>query len=604
MPSEPSTPAQNYAQKHENVATLDELLVQAVACRGKDSDRQLELARTAAELAQDAGQSEARLRSLALATEAAGQVLKLEDVVLHGNQTLSVAGLDPADEPSKWDAALEAMKGETVALVLNAVMALAIATFRMSDYAESLRITHLEAHIARFMGDEVREAQSNIGLGWGYDKMGLYTQALEHHFRALKTLERLRPELTAGALNGIAAAYLDLGRPDKAIEYGRLALPGGPTQSETLRDYNTTLRLIGLGHQALGEVDEARAHFASALITSDSYSRSLVLLSLGDLSLSLNDNDAALEHFGEALAIHRSGARRRAAAAALVGVGKAYLAKDEPESALTHLAEAITRGEASRAPLETASAHHAMSLALRRLGRHEEALDHFEAFHELHEKLLRETSDLRSQLLTIQFDVERIQKDREIDRLRNVELARAYGDLRELHEQLGRQAAKLERLSRTDELTGLANRRAFEEQLENEITRARRNSRPVCLMMLDLDDFKRVNDERSHAAGDEVLRSSAKALLDGIRDVDTCARIGGEEFVIVLPETDLAGAELVAEKLIVRVHERVLFELGIDITASAGLACLREDETPAALLARADGLLYRAKREGKNRVRS
>lgn len=604
MPSEPSTPAQNYAQSHEALARLDELLAQAVAWRGRDAERQLELARAAAELAQEPRQSESLLRALALATEAAGQVMRLEDVVQLGNQALVVAGLDPSEESYKWDKELELMKRETVALVLNAVTALAVATFRMSDYAESLRIAHLEAHIARFMGDEVREAQSLIGLGWGYDKMGLYTQALEHHFRALRTLERLRPELVAGPLNGIAAAYLDLGRPDKAIEYGRLALPAAPNRGDTARDHNTALRIIGLGHQALGEISEARAHFEAALATSDAYSRSLVQLSLGDLSLALGDDDDALDHFHEALTIHREGARRRAAAAALVGVGKAYLAKGEPESAVAHLAEAITRGEASNAPLETATAHQAMSMALRRIGRFEEALEHFEAYHSHHEKLLRETSDLRSQLLTIQFDVERIQKDREIDRLRNVELARAYADLRELHEQLGRQAAKLERLSRTDELTGLANRRAFEELLEVEVTRARRNPRPVCLLMLDLDDFKRVNDERSHAAGDDVLRSSAKALLDGIRDVDTCARIGGEEFVVVLPETDLAGAELVAEKLIQRVHERVLFELGIHITASAGLACLRDDESPSALLARADGLLYRAKREGKNRVRS
>ncbi len=604
MPSEPSTPAQNYAQSYDAKARLDELLAQAVGYRGKDADRQLDVAKAAVDLAREPEQSEARLRALALAAEAAGQLMRLEDVVPLGHETLRAAGLDASSEPHRWDQVLEGMRRETVALVLSGVTALAIASFRMSDYVESLRFAQLEAHIARFMADEVREAQALIGLGWGYDKMGLYTQALEHHFRALRALERLRPDLVAGPLNGIAAAYLDIGRPDKAIEYGRLALPAAPNQGETARDHNTALRLIGLGHQALGEIPEARAHFEAALVTSDAYSRSLMLLSLGDLSLELGDNDAALEHFREALTIHRQGARRRAAAAALVGVGKAYLAKGEPEQAAAHLEEAVARGEASHAPLETATAHRSMSLALRQLGRHEEALEHFEAYHAQHEKLLRETSDLRSQVLTIQFDVERIQKDREIDRLRNVELARAYADLRELHEQLGRQAAKLERLSRTDELTGLANRRAFEEQLENEVTRARRNSRPVCLLMLDLDDFKRVNDERSHAAGDEVLRSSAKALLDGIRDVDTCARIGGEEFVVVLPETDLAGAELVAEKLLQRIHERVLFELGIDVTASAGLACLRSDESPAALLARADGLLYRAKREGKNRVRS
>ncbi len=585
-------------------AKLDELLAAAVGCRGVDASGQLAAATAAATLARELSESESTLRALALAAEAAGELMQLEDAVALGHQTLEAAGIDAGDEPQQWDRVLEGMKRDTLGLLLGGVTALAVASFRMSDYVVSLRFAQFEAHIARFMNDEAREAQALIGLGWGYDKMGLYTQALEHHFRALRALERLDPDRVAGPLNGIAAAYLDIGRPDRSVEYGQLALQAAPNAAETSRDHNTALRLIGLGHQALGEVAEARAHFEAALVTSDAYSRSLVLLSLGELSLGLGDNDQALTYFQEALAIHRQGARRRAACAAQVGIGKAYLAKGEPQLAVGHLTEAIARGEESHAPQETASAHRSMSLALRQLGRYAEALAHFEAFHEQHERLLRETSDLRSQVLTIQFDVERIQKDREIDRLRNVELARAYADLRELHEQLGRQAAKLERLSRTDELTGLANRRAFEERLESEVTRARRNDRPVCLMMLDLDDFKRVNDERSHAVGDEVLRSSANALSESIRDVDLCARIGGEEFVVVMPETALAGAQTLAEKLIARVHERVLFELGIDITASAGLAALRSDETPSELLARADGLLYRAKREGKNRVRS
>src|SRR5690606_7240102 len=206
------------------------------------------------------------------------------------------------------------------------------------------------------------------------------------------------------------------------------------------------------------------------------------------------------------------------------------------------LSEALTRSESSRAPVETAAAHLGLSLALKALGRYDEALTHFEEYHAQHEKVLRRTADLRTQLLTIQFDVERIQKDREIDRLRNVELARAFTDLREMHERLERQAAKLERLSLTDDLTGLHNRRAFEERLADEVARARRTNRPLSVLMVDLDDFKLVNDVHSHAAGDAVLRATAQAMLACVRDVDTCARIGGEEFIVLLPETDLAGA--------------------------------------------------------------
>src|SRR5690606_31641333 len=211
----------------------------------------------------------------------------------------------------------------------------------------------------------------------------------------------------------------------------------------------------------------ASAYFRKAIESSDAYGRSLALLSLGDLQLKLGDSEAALESYSEALEMQRSSNSRRAASAALVGVGNAHLQLGSPDSALAPLSDALAMGEASRAPVEMAAAHLGLSRALKALGCFDEALTHFEAFHEQNEKVLRQTSDLRTQLLTVQFDVERIQKDREIDRLRNVELARAFTDLREMNERLERQAAKLERLSLTDDLTSLYNRRACEERLSD-----------------------------------------------------------------------------------------------------------------------------------------
>jgi diguanylate cyclase (GGDEF)-like protein len=480
--------------------------------------------------------------------------------------------------------------------------AMAVSAFRLSDYVESLRFAQVELHIKRFLRDEIGEAQALNGIGWGYDKMGLYQQALTHHFRSLRTLERVAPELTADPLNGIAAAYLDVGRPERAVEYGQLAFKAAGQSQARLRERSTALRLIGLGYSAAGDHELADLHFRRAIEASDPYGKSLTLLSLGDLQLARGDYGAALRSYGDALTIQRSSNSRRATSAALVGVGNAHLQMGAPEAALGPLSEALAKGEASRAPVEMAAAHLGLSRALKALGRFDEALEHFEAFHAQNEKVLRQTADLRTQLLTIQFDVERIQKDREIDRLRNVELARAFTDLREMHERLERQAAKLERLSLTDDLTSLHNRRAFEERLADEVARARRTNRPLSVLMIDLDDFKLVNDVHSHAAGDAVLKATAQALLACVRDVDTCARIGGEEFIVLLPETDLVGATTVAEKVVLLVHERNLYDSGVNVTASAGVATLITAETPGELVSRADAALYRAKREGKNRV--
>lgn len=245
-----------------------------------------------------------------------------------------------------------------------------------------------------------------------------------------------------------------------------------------------------------------------------------------------------------------------------------------------------------------------MAQALKRLGRYKEALSHFEAFHEKNERILRELSDHRTQILTVQLELARLERDREIDRLNNVELARAYSELADLHKQLEVQAARLEHLSRTDELTGLPNRRAFEERLEIELQRAHRTNTLVSVLMLDIDDFKLVNDTYSHVVGDAVLRTTGQAINDCMREVDMCARIGGEEFVILLPETDQAGAHVVGEKVIGRVSELNGQHRGVEVTASVGVATLDFGDDAQSLIARADSNLYQAKRSGKNRVQA
>jgi two-component system cell cycle response regulator len=142
--------------------------------------------------------------------------------------------------------------------------------------------------------------------------------------------------------------------------------------------------------------------------------------------------------------------------------------------------------------------------------------------------------------------------------------------------------------------------------LEAEIDRAQRYDRPLSLLLVDLDHFKDVNDTHGHAGGDEVLRAVADVLAAVCRDVDLAARIGGEEFAILLPETDARGAEHVAERARGRIaesHHRAPSGAGFRITASAGVASLGREVTSAeGLLQAADDALYRAKGEGRNRV--
>jgi diguanylate cyclase (GGDEF)-like protein len=170
----------------------------------------------------------------------------------------------------------------------------------------------------------------------------------------------------------------------------------------------------------------------------------------------------------------------------------------------------------------------------------------------------------------------------------------------ELHETVQRQAV-------TDELTGLSNVRELHTVLDREIERSRRFSSPLGLVMLDIDDFKQVNDEHGHQQGDEVLAAVASVLRDHSRDIDEPARYGGEELAVVLPQTDSEGAAQLAERMREAVERLRVPDVGgnakLEITASFGVASLPETASDkASLIAAADAALYRAKRNGKNRV--
>jgi diguanylate cyclase (GGDEF)-like protein/PAS domain S-box-containing protein len=164
--------------------------------------------------------------------------------------------------------------------------------------------------------------------------------------------------------------------------------------------------------------------------------------------------------------------------------------------------------------------------------------------------------------------------------------------------------AETQQLARTDPLTGIPNRRYLFEVGARELSRARRFGHPLAALMLDIDVFKRVNDTYGHATGDQVLRTLSGSCQHHIRDVDTVGRYGGEEFVILLAETDRVGAQRVAERLREQVeHSAMETPQGpVSVTISVGVAERAESDDLTTLLARADQALYAAKQAGRNRV--
>lgn len=173
--------------------------------------------------------------------------------------------------------------------------------------------------------------------------------------------------------------------------------------------------------------------------------------------------------------------------------------------------------------------------------------------------------------------------------------------LRQQREELTRALKEVQRLATRDDLTGLANRRHIQERLVQEHGRVGRGGRPFSVALIDIDHFKRINDSHGHASGDDVLRAFAAEAAAMLRSCDLMARWGGEEFLLLLPDTQAPQARASVERLLARIRE-VPLATGFPLTFSAGVAEFQPGEMATATVARADRAMYAAKEGGRNRV--
>jgi len=182
------------------------------------------------------------------------------------------------------------------------------------------------------------------------------------------------------------------------------------------------------------------------------------------------------------------------------------------------------------------------------------------------------------------------------------ELVKIGKELAKKNRELMEAKERIEALSRTDYLTGLANRRYFMERLEEAISLAHRHNLPLSLVMADLDHFKQVNDTQGHEAGDIVLKHFAETLINNCRKEDLPARIGGEEFAVLLPHTTENGAKQFALRICEIMRHSDFIGRGSPVTVSIGIATLLPEDDAKSLLRHADEALYKAKAQGRDCV--
>lgn len=435
----------------------------------------------------------------------------------------------------------------------------------------------------------LHQAEAHNGLSMVYSHLGDVASSLEHQLEALAAQRQLSyPGRLSMNLANISVDYRELGQLSESERYCQealsLARSVGDIRSETVALYN-----LGLTYLAQGRPGEAGPLFERLLELARraGLTRRVMwgLHGLAELHLVGGQPERAQPYLQEALSLSQASALRSEEVDTWLLLGRTQqgaAAVASLERAL-HLAHehGNLRAEAS-ARLALADAHEAA-------GETGPALAQLRAYLSVRDQREGALTEQRAQVLAVRFGAEESRRE---------------------NERLQAHASQMEETAHRDLLTGLLNRRGLEPQLEAALAQAQAMNtslgKPLCLAVLDLDNFKQVNDRYSHQVGDEVLRAAAHLLLAGCRSSDVVSRYGGEEFVILLPGTSLDAAAPRLEELRCRVQQYPWAQLqpGLTVTVSIGVTQLQVGAHPSAsaLIAAADACMYAAKREGRNRV--
>ena len=464
-------------------------------------------------------------------------------------------------------------------------------------------------------GDEIAIARTLRAISFIQDVLGDFSRALDHQLRALEIDERVGITANrAATLRTIGLVCSKSGDHATGLDFYRQSL-ALCTQERDFQERGKTLNNIGINLKNLGKFDEALAALSEALELFEGLGLSLLqcatLNNLGLVHEKLGDAAAAERTLHDALARSESVAYVQGVAHAQMALGRLYSAQSRHVEARERLHAALGICERQNIKLTWYECHEALAELYERLGDPAQALHHFRRFHQLEHEVQLESASNKLRAFAIQFQVAAAKRDAELQRERQAVLARANTDLDALNVSLTEanlQKTMLldqrERQTFEDALTGLANRRRLDQRLAEEFALALRHGRPLAVAIADLDDFKKVNDRFSHAVGDAALRSLAKLLSAQVRHTDLVARFGGEEFVLVLVQTDPEAALRVCEKLRTAVerHAWDAIHPGLTLTLSIGVCADMTLPGHERLLAIADRNLYLAKAGGRNRV--
>jgi len=559
---------------------IDALNAEAYACRHEDTRRALALCRQASALAQSIdyvrGQAYALLRTALCEFILARDHERCKSRVQH-SLTLLRSLADRA--------------GEAEALNLLGTV-------------HSARAEHDDATVAHRQALVLRQALNDVaGQAGSLNNLAISLRRLAHQGEAVDCLrqslalaQQVGDVRAAGyARLNLGLVFLDQDDPEPAAEHLGQAL---------IDVHSTTDRALECSvHTALartrllqGECDAAQRHLQQArvlaLATGDIGDLTRVQLAWGEVEQAMGRLPAAEAQLRAALATLRRLQDREIEADTLRLLAHNLWLQNQAAPALSLLGEALALATAQAQPNVAAQVHRLASDIHEALGDPAASLRHFRAYHVLMQPQQRSQRETNRQLAAA------LEAAQQAERRKDEALV-----------ALERQTEQLRQLTREDGLTGVANRRWLDLQLPREYERSRRFGHAFSLAMIDIDDFKAVNDRLSHAVGDSVLRGVAQLLRHSCRGSDLVARYGGEEFVVLMAETAAADALRTAEKLrrAVQAHDWASLHPGLPaVTISIGVGswdpAADSECTARDVLAAADRQLYLAKQGGKNRT--
>jgi len=555
--------------------------------------------RLASRLAQEllASGVEGGVRDLARATLAVAKLALNEPAV-----AIELAAQVSEAAEGAWEPGLPAVG----AVVTEARLTELRAAYVLDDVAGALRLGRESLVLAKRYALPLLAARAHNDLAAVYGSRDLLDMAVKHLKTGIAILEAAGEPVAPSLLTNLGNVYLDTKRLDEGLacfERGRagfLARDDRFGAGIARSNEGRALGRLGRHREAIAALEEALGWFAE--VENRRY-YSVTQAKLAQAQADAGDNLLAERLFKEAIAGLEE-PHDGFEAEIRAGYGDFLLTTGRPAEALEELSLAAELFRAADKHKAALGLERQMAAALAAQGRFHEAYETLDGF--LDERG-RTEADHSSQVLTLlltQLEVG-LGDEHELNVVARQAVIEANQNLRE-------QAERLESLSTTDDLTGLFNRRYFRGRLTEEEERADRHGHDLVVVLVDVDNFKRVNDDHSHSVGDEVLARMAQLLKRAFRASDVVARWGGEEFVALLPGSDKAAAHEAAERARALVAEHYWDELapGLAITVSVGVAALSEvaegdpEQRVSDLVKLVDTRLYTAKRDGRNRTQA